>query len=137
MIDYKEIEEAFLFVSSVPYLEAQAYLDKESGKIYWYAEFADITEDLPEDLDDEKYVQIPHKKELGLGKPLVMNFASEYLEDELPEIQLSFRREGAYSRFKMRLERRGLLEKWYEYESNAEDRALRKWCRLNEIDVTG
>ena len=28
-------------------------------------------EELPDDIEDEKYIAIPHKKELDLGKPLV------------------------------------------------------------------
>jgi len=46
----------------------------QSGKVYWYVEYSDDElSELPEDIDDrEKYVQIPDKKELDLGKPLVL-----------------------------------------------------------------
>jgi hypothetical protein len=39
-----------------------------------------------------------------------------------------FRRSGAYSSYKTLLERRGLLEEWYDIEDSREEQALRKWC---------
>ena len=36
---------------------------------------------LPDDIDDEKYIAIPNKKELDLGKPLVLDFTREFLPD--------------------------------------------------------
>ena len=55
--------------------ENEAYLDQQSGKIYWHSEFGDNDEELPDDIDDEKYILIPDKIELDLGKPLVLDFA--------------------------------------------------------------
>ncbi len=57
----------------------QAYLDKETGKIYWHSDFGDNFEELPEDIDDAKYIEIPHKNELELGKRLVLDFVYENL----------------------------------------------------------
>jgi hypothetical protein len=137
IVEFKEIEEAFDFVSFAQMYENQAFLDKESGKIYWHSEYGDNEEELPEDLDNEKYIEIPHKNELGLGKDLVLDFAYEYLPNEAEEVELIFRRKGAYSKFKTLLERKGVLDKWYEYESEAQEKALREWCDENEIQIKG
>jgi hypothetical protein len=37
------------------------------------------------------------------------------------------------SRFKGLLERKGLLEKWFQYEQDAQTKALREWCELNDV----
>jgi len=29
------------------------------------------------------------------------------------------------------------METWYEYESNAQEKALREWCKLSEIEIHG
>ena len=137
VIEFKVIEEAFDFVSFAQMCEHQAFLDKESGKIYWHSEFGDNEEELPEDLENEKYIEIPHKKELGLGKDLVLDFAYEQLPNEANEIELIFRRKGAYSKFKALLERKGVIDKWYKYEEEAQEIALREWCKANEIKIKG
>ena len=46
-----------------------------------------------------------------------------------------FRKAGTYSRFKNLLERRGTLEKWYEYEATATEKALREWCEVNSPEI--
>lgn len=134
-INFKEIEEAFFFVSSVPEFEHEAFLDSETGKIYYHSEMLGDLEELPEDIDDEKYIAIPHKKELGLGKRLVLDFADMHLPEEVEKIEAIFRRKGAYSRFKILLEEKGTLQKWYDFETRAEQEALRLWCRENEIEL--
>jgi hypothetical protein len=73
-------------------------LDRQSGKIYWHSEFGDNDEELPDDIDDEKYISIPDKRELDLGKALVLDFAREFLPDDYDEVRHIFSREGAYRR---------------------------------------
>ena len=48
-----------------------------------------------------------------------------------------FRRKGAYSNYKALLERRGLLDEWYDIENSREEQALRRWCKENEIELDG
>jgi hypothetical protein len=94
-------------------------------------------DELPEDIDDdEKYAQIPDKRELDLGKPLVFDFVGQFLLDDFDEVQRIFSRKGAYARFKDLLVRRGTLNQWYGFESKAEESALRRWCDLNSIEVS-
>jgi hypothetical protein len=94
-------------------------------------------DELPDDIDDEeKYVQIPDKRELDLGKPLVFDFVGQFLPDDFDEVRRIFSRKGAYARFKDLLVRRGALDQWYGFESNAEESALRTWCDRNSIEVS-
>jgi hypothetical protein len=93
-------------------------------------------DELPDDIDDsDKYIQIPDKRELELGKPLALNFAREFLPDDVGYVEQIFRRRGAYARFKDLLQRRDALDQWYDFEANAQERALRMWCDLNSIEV--
>src|SRR6516164_5207347 len=94
-VSFSDLQLAFEFVSGGGMGENEAYLDRQSGKIYWLAEFDDNDEELPGDIDDEKYISIPHKRELDLGKPLVLDFAGEFLADDYDEVRHIFSREEA------------------------------------------
>ncbi len=132
-IIFKDIQDAFDFVSFAQIGENQAYLDRETGKIYCYSEHGGYEEELPEDIDDDKYIEIPHKNELELGKRLVLRFAYTYLPSEAEKIEAMFCAKGAYARFKDLLERVDALDSWYEFEAKAQEDALRAWCKDNEI----
>jgi hypothetical protein len=106
-------------------------------KIYWHSGFGDNDEELPDDIDDEKYIAIPDKKELDLGKPLVLDFAREFLPDDYDEVRHIFSRRGAYRRFKDLLVRRGAIDQWEDFSNKAEEAALREWCAENGIELTG
>ena len=134
-VDFREISDALDFVSFGSMYEHQAFLDKETGKIYYHSEYGDDIEELPEDLDSDRYIGIPHKNELDLGKNLVLAFAYRYLPEEVEIIQKIFRRKGAYSNFKGLLEDKGMLEKWYEFEAKEQEKALRAWCESQSIQI--
>ena len=74
---------------------------------------------------------------LDLGKSLVFQFVSENLPGDLDQVERIFRKRGAYSRFKDLLERRNLLEQWYNYETDETSKALRAWCQKNKIELIG
>jgi len=134
---FQDIESAFMFVSMAPEFQNSAILSRETGEIYYVSEIGD-SDELPDDVDDaEKYIEIPHKNELDLGKALVLEFASEHLPEDLQEVDRIFNRKGAYARFKQLLEDKDMLDQWYEYENRRQDSALREWCTENNIEVTG
>jgi hypothetical protein len=135
-VRFNDILEAFEFVSAGGMGEHQAFLCRQSGKVYWHSELSEDLEELPDDIDDsEKYVPIPGKSELDLGKPLVLDFTRQFLPDDFDEVQQIFNKRGAYARFKDLLDRRGIRDQWYDFEAKAEERALRIWCDLNSVDV--
>jgi hypothetical protein len=137
-VSFEEILLAFEFVSSGGLYEHQAFLSRQTGEIYWSSELFDSSDhELPEDIEDaEKYVEIPDKRELGLGKPLVLDFACEFLPDDLDEVQYIFSKSGAYRKFRALLARRNAVDRWDDFESKAVEQALRDWCKLNSIEVT-
>ena len=88
---FDKILEAFEFVSFGPAEEHHAYLCLETGKIYWHSELGDDEEELPEDIDDaERYLVIPHKNDLNLGKNLAIDFVEEVLPDATSEVERMF-----------------------------------------------
>jgi hypothetical protein len=113
--DFSEITMAFDFVSFGQPFEHQAFLNKETGKVYWHSEIGDNEEELPDDIEDKKYIEIPHKNDMGLEKLLVLDFIYHQLPKEAENIQEIFRRKGAYSKFKRILENYGITGKWYKF----------------------
>jgi hypothetical protein len=140
LASFQDILDALEFVSmSGGPGEHQAILCKRTGKIYWQSDFSDLDElndELPEDIeDDENYVAIPDKRELDLGKPLVLDFAREFLPNDFDEVRYMFSKRGAYAKFRALLARRNAVDRWREFEAKATERALREWCELNSIPV--
>ncbi len=137
LFKFEDIEFGFNFVSFGTPMEHEAYLSLETGVIYLHSEYGD-TEPLPEDIDEPgKYLSLPHKNDLGLGNRLVLQFVSEYMPDDLADVQDIFRRRGAYSRFKDLLDSRGLLKEWFKYEDHAGKEALRQWCKEQGLQLDG
>ena len=135
-VSLKDIREAFEFVGAGGGGEHQAFLCKQSGKLYCHSDLCDDLDILPDDIDDsEKFLQIPDKRELDLGKPLALEFARQFLPGDFDNVRQFFSGRGAYARFKNLLDRRGVLDQWYDFEAEAEERALRMWCDLNSIEV--
>ena len=136
-VSFNELLEAFDFVNFGGMGEHQAFLCRQTGKVYWHTEFLDDEfDELPEDIDDdEKYIQVPDKRELGLGKRLALDFALQFLPERADKVRAIFSKRGAYARFKDLLEEKGVLDQWYEFERKAEEQALRDWCELNSIEI--
>jgi hypothetical protein len=108
--------EACDFVNFGQPMEHEAYLALETGVIYYHSEYGDDEEPLRDDVEDaDRYIAMPHSNDLDLGKSLVLKFARDFLPDDLEDAHEGFRRRGAYARFKDLLERRGLLQQWYDY----------------------
>jgi hypothetical protein len=137
---FKDLLEAFEFVGVSGSLgENLAFLDRRTGKIYWHSEFTDVAElydELPADIDDEeKYIALPDKHELDLGKRLVLDFARECMPDDFDEVRYIFSRRGAYRKFRVLLIRRNALDRWYQFEAKATEQALRDGCEVNSITI--
>ncbi len=134
-IKFSDIEDAFIFASSGQPYECEAYISQETGRTYYQSDYVDYDE-LPEDIDDPKYIVIPHKTELDLGKRLVLKFAYKYLGNNADDVEILFRRKGAYAQFKRLLDRLGKLDLWYQYESNALQKAIIEWCEEHKISMS-
>jgi hypothetical protein len=136
MVNFSDILDAFSFVSGAGYGMNSAILCKDTGKILYRSGMGNIDEIADEDLDPSICIGIPHKNELDLGESLVFEFVEAQMPDLYDNVQQMFRRQGAYGRFKDLLERKGLLEGWYAFESRREEQELRRWCIDNEIQLS-
>jgi hypothetical protein len=90
---------------------------------------------MPDILDDERYLAIPHRNELDLGKRLVFAFVARCLPDDADEVRRIFSRRGAYGQFKHLLARRHAVERWHDFSNEAQEAALRQWCADNAIEL--
>ena len=130
-LNYDDLEMAVEFASLG---ESEAYICVETGQIYLSSDAVDV--ELPDDLDEEgKYLVVPSKRDLGLGKPLVLDFVADRLPGDRESVNSYFRSRGAYSKYKALLEERKILEQWYEYEQESTKQALLSWCQEHAIDV--
>lgn len=135
MVNYSELESAFMFVSMSPPHENSAYLNKETGDTY-YVSMGGDSDELPDDFEEnENYINIPHKNDLNLGRNLVFDFVEANLPGEFERVRRIFNSKGAYARYKDLLQTKGQLEVWYEFENQATERALREWCKENDVEL--
>jgi hypothetical protein len=136
MVKFSDVEDAFFFVSSESYGLHTVILNKKTGKLYYRSEMSDWDE-IDDDLDWENCIKIPHKNDLELGHELVFEFVESHLADDYEQVRQMFRKRGAYGRFKNFLDSKGLLQSWYDFENQQEEKSLREWCKLNEIEIGG
>lgn len=137
-IPFEKVVQAFDAASFGPPGETEGYLCMDTGQCFIVSEFEDDDEEAPDDLADEKkFMLLPDKLELDLGRSLVFEFAGEFLPDHLEAIHEIFRSKGAYGRFKVHLERNDLLQQWYDFESKRTEKALRQWCAENDLTLSG
>ena len=136
-IEFSELRNAYEYVSGGQPGENSAYLCLETGRFFFHSEYDECEDELPEDIDDSsKYIEIPHKNELKLGRDLAINFAAEMFPEILDEVYEIFRVRGAYARFKNLLEKHNKLQQWYAYEESEIVSQLQCWCSDNEIPIS-
>ncbi|GAB4061976.1 hypothetical protein [Uliginosibacterium sediminicola] len=144
-VKFDDLLSGFEFSSADGGEEYCAYVCRASGKIWLESDpllgddFGDELNDqaLPEDLHDTAlYVPIPHKRELDLGRALVMRFVAEKLPAQSAAVRALFQKRGAYSAFKSLLERHHALQTWFDYEKAETELALRNWCMENDIPLS-
>ena len=135
-VSYADLLAAFEWVSSSAQMENSAFVSRKTGTTHWASDLIELEGELPEDIEDGTiYVAVPHKTDLDLGKNLALSFTGERLPDSYAAVAGFFRQRGAYARFKDLLERKGILDTWYEYEAQAVEQALRTWSEENAIQL--
>lgn len=135
-VRFDDLFMAFEFVSaSAPY-DTAAYVDRETGKTILVSPELESEAEIPDDIDtSERYLAIPSKRDLDLGRDLVFSFMRKELPAHFDEVVGIFQRKGAYARFKNFLDRRNALERWHDYEEQATEEALRQWCEENGLSI--
>jgi hypothetical protein len=123
-------------VSAGGIFENAAYIDKNTGQIYFDTDAVDFEEEQPDNFEDGRiYIAIPHKNDLDLGRNLVYQYIEQYLSESSDTVRAFFRKKGAYSRFKDLLERKGRLEAWYVFEQQTVELALREWADRHDFQI--
>ncbi|MGA3401768.1 MAG: hypothetical protein ABSC95_21355 [Acetobacteraceae bacterium] len=138
-----DLEWAFEFVSSGAPSDNTASISVATGKIHWHSASLGMADDEDpdgpdaDDGDDDAdgSIAVPHKNDLQLGRRLVLRFVGQEMPRDYDTVADFFRRRGAYARFKGLLQRRHMLERWYEFENRATQQALLAWCEENGIQL--
>jgi hypothetical protein len=137
-VKLSELTQALEWVSTTGPYENEAYVSLASGRIWLISDLDDddTEEAPPQDIGDESlYLAVPNKKDLDLGRVLVMQFVQEQLPQEYERVKGYFGRAGAYARFKDLLGERDHLEAWYAYEAEGIEQALRAWATDNDLEL--
>jgi hypothetical protein len=136
-ITFDTIGDAFLFVSCADSGEHCAVVNRITGESFFASIISDY-DDLPDDLEEnDDYIGIPHKNDLDLGKPLVIDFARQRCSELIDSVLAIFSRRGAYGRYKDMLAEKSLLEAWHAFENQRTRETLLEWCERRGITFDG
>jgi hypothetical protein len=134
-VDLSELVTALEF-ASMRELGADAFIDLDTGKIYLTSEEIDDDDDVPENMaESERFLGVPGRRELDLGRDQLFDFVERHLPDDYDTVAGYFHKKGAFRRTKDLLAARGLLEAWHRFEEHADEEALREWCERRGIEV--
>jgi hypothetical protein len=133
---YSDIEDAYHYVSWGEMLDATAAVNKRTGEILTHSD--DLVDEewiSDEDWETGDWVTMPVKLDLGLGQDVVFDFVSARMPEEYDRVSRFFSHRGAYGRFKNLLSSKNLLDAWYAFEAEAQEKALRQWCQDEGIEL--
>lgn len=135
-VRWSELIDAFDVANFGGGYENRAFVNLDTGSFHFISDTLDLDEEPPEDIDtSDRYLALPHKNDLDLGRELALSFTEQHLPKEFDRVHGYFHKRGAYGRFKELLDDRGVLEDWYAFEKDATERALRQWCKENDIEI--
>ncbi|XQW83585.1 UPF0158 family protein [Thalassotalea piscium] len=129
-VNLDDIELAIEFTSS-DFSDNHAYVNSETGEIFYAGDC--VEEELPGDIDDNKYILIPSRRDLNLGRRVAIDFAANVMPSELDNVYSMFRSRGAYSRFRSLLEHLDLIDKWHAFENETMRQAVIDWCKSKSV----
>lgn len=136
MVKLADLLYAFEILNAGDAFDDQAYISLETGAICIVSKTMEIREG-PEDIaESDKYLAIPGRRDLELGRKLVLSFVDQEAPDQSDVVYDIFSRKGAYAKFKQWLVAHRKLDAWYAFESRATEQALRDWCAIYGITVS-
>lgn len=135
-VNLSELLDAFEFSSAGEMYGSHALLNTETGEFVYISDGLD--EPVPDDIEAaDKYLRLPRRNDLDLGRRLVLSFVDHHLPDDYDRVADYFHRRGAYRRFRDLLEHRDMLDAWRTFENRANEHALRLWCEEHGVQVSG
>ncbi len=132
---FTDILDGYEFCALADLPDTQAFVSLERGTVHIVSSDLELEEERLEDIETGTYLALPGKRDLDLGRELVMEFTEKYLPSSAETVRGFFHRRGAYGRFKEFLDRRGQLDAWFEFERSATESRLRQWCADHGIDL--
>ena len=136
-VKLSELLDALEFASFNGPIENRAFIDRETGAFYFVSDEIEFDEEIPADIEDsDRYLAVPHKNDLDLGRRLAIAFVEQFLPNEYDTVVANFQKRGAYGRFKGLLDHHGVLDAWYKFETEATEQALKRWCKGHDIQVS-
>lgn len=128
-VNADEFEDAVLMVSEPGTLD-EAWVCTDTGAVHVRSELVDeALAPLPDDIDtSDRYIPVPHMRQLALGLELVFDFADAALPDEADDVRTMFKRAGAYGKFSDLVEQRGLTDRWHAFREAQTRAVLGAWC---------
>lgn len=117
--------------------EIRSFIDLGTGEVRWISADRDIGDETETEIEENGDIPpLPNKYDLNLGKRLVFAFADSHMSEADAEKAYSFfDRKGGYRRFKDFLDRRSMLQAWYDFEEAATRQALRAWCEAEGVTL--
>jgi hypothetical protein len=113
---------------------ASAFIDRRTGAILFGG--ADCEVPLPVDVyEDEHYIPVPTKKELGLGRGMALTFSEQHAPHLLESAEHIFATAGAFERFKRLMHEHGLLKDWYAYQEDRLSSAVQEWAEQHGLGL--
>ena len=136
-IDLDELRLAYELQNQVHDLDDGSWLDLEAGTLITHiGENPDLFPPLPADIEtNPRYVPLPTRQELNLGRELALDFMAERRPDEVRWTRETLGRRGGWHRFKNHLEDIGLIRDWYDYQEQHTLQALKAWCESQGVEV--
>ena len=136
-VNFSELREAYEFASFNGSVDTSAFVDLDTGAIYLVSDEMEEYQEIPDDVgESDRYLGVPGKNELDLGRNLVISFAETHLPNDYDNVLDHFRRRGGYAKFRRLLENRDVLDAWYQFENEATETRLKEWCEDNEIQIS-
>lgn len=134
-VPWLDLLDAYDFANLGADYEHRAFVDRETGRIYFTSEESTPEELNPKEWEDTtRFLELPRAQDLDLGVYMVLDFVAKQLPQDYGTVSNFFQQREAYSRFKQLMGKRGCLDQWYRFEADVTANALRVWCRRNGLD---
>jgi hypothetical protein len=113
--------------------DACAWINAQTGAIR--IRIPDTDGDEPPPDDDPTWHAVPNGRDLDLKQALVWRFVRHVCPAEEDAVRRCFSRRGAWRAFKDLLARRGLLDRWHDFQDHETRQALLAWTVAEGLAV--
>ena len=98
-VSFSELLDAFEFAGFGGPYESRAFVNLDASPLHCISDGIELEEQVPEGIDlSDRYLAVPHKNDLDLGRELAMSFVEQNLPSEYDRVVGYFHNRGVYSR---------------------------------------